>query len=280
MHASEPRPAGVRRRRWIWRALALIALAWGAFIACGMNPSVPSDVLINLWPVPAVDEALLAPAQGRSVVVLQHGMWRSAYALGRIERALRAHDYEVLNVSYPSTSARIEEHAAALDVAIRDYLEATGGPAPAISFVGHSMGGLVVRRYLVRPGAVQARACVFIATPHRGAALAAMRQDSVMFRWLMGDQAAKQLVPGDPFYATLRPLRGVAVGSIFGGKGDDQGFNASLEGDDDGTVRVEEAHLDGEADSVRLPLGHTRIGMADATIAQVLRFLRNGRFAP
>ena len=43
--------------------------------------------------------------------------------------------YEVLNVSYPSTRARLEEHAAALDVAIRDYLAATGGPVPAFNFV-------------------------------------------------------------------------------------------------------------------------------------------------
>ena len=243
-----------------------------------MNPSAPSDLLINLWPVPAVDAALRAPAGGRSLVVLQHGLWRSAFALGRIERALRAHGYEVLNVSYPSTRATIETHAESLGVAIRAYLATRPEPPPAISFVGHSLGGLVIRSYLSRPDAVRANACVFIATPHRGAALAAKSQGRLWFRWLMGDKAARQLVPGDPFYATLRPLHGVAVGNIVGGAGDDAGLRASRAGDGDGTVRVEEAHLEGETDWVRLPLSHTRLGMADATIAQVLRFLAARRF--
>ena len=48
---------------------------------------------------------------------------------------------------------------------------------------------------------------------------------------------------------------------------------------DDGTVRVCEAHCAGETDSVLLPLGHTRIGMADAMIRQVLHFVRHGRFS-
>jgi pimeloyl-ACP methyl ester carboxylesterase len=275
---SSPSAARAPRRRRVLRGLAAAVVVFGVLVSCGMNPSVPSDWLINLWPVPAVDATLRA--QPRTLVVLQHGMWRSAFALGRIERALRAHGYEVLNVSYPSTRAHIEDHAERLARAISARLASASQSPSAISFVGHSMGGLVIRRYLARPDAVRAKACVFIATPHCGAALAGKRQDALWFRLFMGNKAAKQLVCGDPFYDSLRPLSGVAVGNIIGGKGDGQGFSSVLEGDDDGTVRVAEAHLDGEQDTVLLPLGHTRIGMADATIKQVLSFLRTQRFAP
>ncbi|MEZ5962586.1 MAG: alpha/beta fold hydrolase [Planctomycetota bacterium] len=275
--ASAPRP---RRRARRWLAFVLVAglSAWAAAIACGMNPSVPSDFVLNLWPVPAVDPQLLAPADARQLVVVQHGLWRSAFAMGRLERALRAHGYEVLNVSYPSTAARIEDHAAALAAAIDAYLARETGPKPCVSFVGHSLGGLVIRAYLARADAVAPAACVFVATPHRGAQLAARRQNDGMFRLFMGDLAAKQLVPGNPFFAGLRPLRGIPVGTLVGGKGDGVGFSASLPGDDDGTVTVDEAHADDETDSTMLPLGHTRLGFYDAPIARILHFLRRGRF--
>src|SRR5690606_32717456 len=239
----------------------------------------PTDAVLNLVPVAARDPALAVPAGQRSLVVLQHGMWRSAWALWRLERALRAHGHEVLNVSYPSTRAKIEDHAAALARALADHLATTPGPAPRIHFVGHSMGGLVIRAYLSRDDAVRPASCVFVATPHRGAILAGLRRGDLLFRMLLGDRAALQLVPGDAFYTALRPLPDVPIGTIIGGKGDEHGCSAAIPGDDDGTVAVREAHCADETDSVLLPLGHTRIGMADAMIAQVLHFLRRGCFA-
>lgn len=271
-------PRRRRRRRRVWLGLVVGLATWAVAIALGMNPSVPSDFVLNLWPVAAVDPQLAAPAEGRTLVVVQHGLWRSAYAMWRVERALRAHGYEVLNVSYPSTSGHIEAHAAALAEAIDAYLARTPGPRPQVAFVGHSLGGLVIRAYLSRPDAVPAAACVFVATPHRGAQLAARRQGDRLFRLLMGDKAAKQLVPGDPFYAALPRLRGISVGTLVGGKGDGEGFSPSLPGDDDGTVTVAEAHADDETDSLMLPLGHARLGFYDAPIAAILRFLRRGRF--
>jgi len=269
-----------RRRpwRWLWRGLLLAVAAWLGAIALGMNPSVPSDFVLNLWPVAPVDPALVAPAEGRCLVVVQHGLWRSAWAMWRLERALRAHGYDVLNVSYPSTSARIEAHAAALAAAIADHLGRDGGPPPRVAFVGHSLGGLVIRAYLARPGAVAPSACVFIATPHRGAGLVTRWREHLLFRLLMGSQAALQLAADDAFYRTLRPLAGVPVGTVIGGLGDGVGFDRDLPGDDDGTVTVEEAHAADETDSALVPLGHTRIAFYDAGIECVLRFLRRGRF--
>src|SRR5688572_19578967 len=231
-------------RRWSWRLLGAGLLAWGAAILGGMNPSVPSDAVLNLLPIPAVDLRLAAPAETRALVVVQHGLWRSAWAMWRIERALRAHGYEVLNVSYPSTRATIEDHAAALAGVLHEHLQQTPDPLPAVYFVGHSLGGLVIRSYLSRKDAVPAAGCVFIATPHRGAGLVSRWRGAFLFRCLMGDKAALQLTPGDPCYATLRPLGGVPVGTIIGGKGDGKGYSRNLPGDDDGTVAVAEAHLE------------------------------------
>lgn len=267
-----------KRRVWrrVWRALAVVAISWLLGIVCGMNPSAPSDLVMNLWPIPAVDPALRAEP-GRRLVVLQHGLWRSSYALWRLERALRAHGYDVLNVSYPSVTDRVERHAEALGRALQDRLALDSDP-PKVYFVGHSLGGLVIRAYLSRPDALRPSGCVFVGTPHRGAELAKRRIDSPWFALLMGDQAARQLVPGNPLFATLQRISDAPVGTVVGGKGDAQGWHDELDGDDDGTVRVREAHLDEEVDSILLPIGHTRLALHRDMITAVLRFLHDGHF--
>ena len=257
-------------------ALLVAAGSFGIATALGMNPSTPTDLLLNLGGVER-DAALDAELPG-TLVVLQHGLWRSAASLGRLERTLRAQGYEVFNESYPSTSGTIEEHARALDAALRAELASRATPPARIAFVGHSLGGLVIRAYLALPGAVEPYAVVFIGTPQRGATLAAARRDLWFFDLLMGRHAARQLAPDDPFFATLQPLRVERVGVLFGAKGDGEGWNPDVPGDDDGTVGVAEVRCESATDTIGLRIGHTRISFARASIRQVLAFLRHGRF--
>jgi triacylglycerol lipase len=273
LNAVAAPPSRHPRLRWLRRlgaAALLVVGGCGVGVGFGMNPSTPTDWLINLPGFPH-DEALEAEEPG-TLVVLQHGLWRSAASLGRLERALVDHGYRVLNTSYPSTQARIEDHAALLAEHVGSALAAE--PAPRVSLVGHSMGGLVIRSYLGQTDAVTADTVIFIGTPQRGAALAT-RRDGVFFRLLMGDQAALQLRPGDPFYDGLGPVPARRVVVVRGGLGDGEGFHDEIPGDDDGTVAVDEAAL-AEADAVHtLPIGHTRLSLAEDVIRAVLTELRN-----
>jgi pimeloyl-ACP methyl ester carboxylesterase len=257
-------------------AAAAAAGLWLVPVGLGwMNPSTPFDYALNLGSF-AREPALAAPADGRRrVVVLVHGLWRSAGSLWKLERALRAHGYEPWNVSYPSTRLRIEQHAERLHAAL-DAALAAGRP-DELYFVGHSLGGLVIRACLGRPGAPRADACVFVGTPHHGAGLLDRRRDWALFAPLFGDQAALQLSPRDGIYATLAAPR-CAFGNVIGARGEPAGWNDDIAGDDDGTVGVAEAHLAGETDAVLLRVGHTRLSFADATIEQVLSFLLDRRF--
>lgn len=120
---------------------------------------------------------------------------------------------------------------------------------------------------------------MFIATPHRGAALAAERKDLWLFKLFLGSAAALQLEIGHPFYAGLRPLPdSVRVGCLYGGSGDGEGWNDDIPCDDDGTVGTLEAQAPDQDDALMLPLGHTRIGSSSESIRQVLQFLRYGSF--
>jgi pimeloyl-ACP methyl ester carboxylesterase len=264
------------RTRRILALLLLLACAWVIPVSVGaMNPSRPFDDLLNLWPAPA-DAASVRTEQPRPLVVLQHGLWRSSASLGRLERALRAHGYDVVNPTYPSTAARIEQHADALAVSIDAWCREHRRPADAY-FVGHSLGGLVIRAYLARPDALPARACVFLGTPQRGASLVEQRRQWLLFRILMGDLAALELSPLDPIHDRL-PVPAVPCGTIAGARGTVDGWNPAIPGDDDGTVAVAEARLPGATDAIELRMGHTRLSFADEPILQVLHFLAHGRF--
>jgi pimeloyl-ACP methyl ester carboxylesterase len=170
--------------------------------------------------------------------------------------------------------ARIEDHAARL----HDGVEAVfaKGPVDELSFVGHSLGGLVIQEYLRSGKARQPAACVYIATPHRGAVLCDLRKNWFLFRLAMGDKAALQLSPGDAFHRQPLPLAAIS-GAIVGDLGDG---NASIPGHDDGTVAVGEATLPGALATVTLACGHTSIAWHPETARQVLTFLRTRAFAP
>lgn len=261
-------------RRWL---LAGISAATGAALAlalAGGPIAWPFDALLNLGGVAAIDGARAA-ADGRTrVVVLQHGLLRTPASLGRLQRALEQHGYEVLNPGYRSTRGTIAEHARALAAAVA--ARRTRGHVEEWHFVGHSLGGLVIQEYLRQPGAVEPHACVYLATPHRGAMLADLRRHWFVFQWLMGTEAAFELSPGDPFHQQPLPWLDRS-GAIVGDVGDG---NASIPGADDGTVAVDEAALPPPAANLRLPVGHTGIAADLRVLRQVLWFLRHGAFAP
>jgi triacylglycerol lipase len=272
MQAAEAPRRGWRRR--LATASAALVLGYGIACACGLPPSMPFDVAWNLGDFP-LDESLRADQDGqRRVVVLQHGLWRSPWALWRLERALVAHGYEVVNPGYASTSTTIDAAAETLAGEVgRAHAASIYGAK--IAFVGHSMGGLVCQEAMRRLPTLTPFACVYVAVPHRGAALCDLRKRWWVFPWVMGDGAAMQLSPGDALHRRPIPHVGQS-GAILGDLGDG---NPSIDGHDDGTVGVAEAALAGAADQVTLPLGHTRIASADETIRQVLMFLKAGRFA-
>lgn len=256
-------------------AVAALALAFGVGVLAGAPVAWPFDAVTNLLPYP-VDPALRAPADGGArVVVLQHGLFRTAASLARLERALRAHGYEPLNVGYPSTRGSIDAHAERLTAVIAARRAA--GPVAGWAFVGHSLGGLVVAEALRRADVVRPWAVVTLGTPHRGAVLADLRKRWFLFRWAMGDEAAFELSPGHPRHARPWPAD-CPLGAIAGQLAGDG--HPAIPGPDDGTVGVAEALPAAAVARLVLPLGHTRLSFADASIAAVLHFLARGNFPP
>ncbi|MBN2217640.1 MAG: hypothetical protein JW719_09730, partial [Pirellulales bacterium] len=222
----------------------------------------------------------LPPMKGRAVVVL-HGLMRSRRSMAGLCKYLEEKGgFTAVNVSYPSTRRPIGEHARSL-ARVVENLEGID----EIYFVGHSMGNIVIRHYLGdqidpatgRPRDRRFKRMVMLAPPNQGSELAEALGDNGLFTMIDGkpgqelgiDWAAiKDRLATPPF----------AFGVIAGGRGDGQGYNPVLPGDDDGVVSVATTRLDGQADFLLLPVLHSFI-MKDARAREAtLRFLQTGRF--
>ena len=209
------------------------------------------------------------------LVLLIHGIAPRVGAFSAMQDSLRAAGYDAVAISYASTRRPIEAHAEGLET-ILDGLEGT----ETVSFVTHSMGGLVLRDLLARDGVwkdhLAVNRVVMIAPPNQGSAVARMLKDVGLYETLYGP-AGQQLVPEE--VATL-PALTYPFGIIAGGKGDSEGFNPLLPGDDDGTVLVEETYLEGTKDFLLLPKLHSAITSGEAAIAATKLFLASGCFTP
>ena len=84
------------------------------------------------------------PALSKDVVVVLHGLGANRGMMNGLCKYLRKNGKLcVVNVTYPSTMLSIEEYARSLDSVIR-HLDGV----ETVSFVAHSMGNIVVRKYL------------------------------------------------------------------------------------------------------------------------------------
>lgn len=88
-------------------------------------------------------------ALGQDIVVLLHGWWSSPLSMRRLARELENDGFEIVNIGYPSIRMPVERIAT-------EYLPGqlrtrTAGASGTIHFVTHSMGALVLRRFLMTP---------------------------------------------------------------------------------------------------------------------------------
>ncbi len=212
-----------------------------------------------------------ATALAEEVVVLLHGIANIPLSMKYLENSLEKAGYQIHNLGYPSTDVPIEEAAAR----IREKVMAMGG-AKRIHFVGHSMGHLLIRIILADdlPGLGRV---VMIAPPNQGSFMAQRLEDMDIYRWIFGP-AGQQLPANNRTFFENLPVPDCEFGIIAGGKGTEGGYNPLLDGDDDGTVRVEETKLEGAADFIVVNNIHTLILFDPETVEQTIHFLKNGQF--
>lgn len=210
----------------------------------------------------------------RHLVLLLHGVFRSKDSWGPMTRALRRAGYDAQPVNYPSTRRSLEQHAEQIE-RILDRAE----DVDRVSFVCHSMGGIVTRMLLGRQSAWRDRITpnrlVMIGTPNRGAEIAEAFKNLPMFKATAGP-SVDQLRPER---IDAIPIPDIPFGTIAGSSGRPRGYNPLLPGDDDMTVTVESTRLPGAEDELVVQAVHTFVMVKPEVVAATLRYLKSGRFA-
>ncbi|MFN0057702.1 MAG: esterase/lipase family protein [Planctomycetota bacterium] len=211
----------------------------------------------------------------RHLVVLLHGLGRAKSSLTKLGDVLTDAGYGVASVSYASTRDGLDGHVERLEQLLNDLDD-----VEQVSFVTHSLGGVVARGVLNRPSAwrdrIELGKLVMLAPPNRTVRLAELAQEIRAAGVIMGD-CVHELAEGAAEKLAVPPL---PFGIIAGAKGDGRGWNPLIEGDDDGVVGVEETRLLGAADFLALPVLHSFIMNAPAVHRATLSFLATSSFSP
>lgn len=217
----------------------------------------------------------IPPVAGPTVILL-HGLGEGRGSMRPLAAYLREHnDATVLTFGYASPRAGVDEHARALGSVIAGL-----DGADRISLVGHSLGNIVVRRWMAEAPAAdldRIERMVMLGAPNQGSDLA-RRVSQVWLLSKLSTGAARDLVLDWPRIARNLAVPPCPFGIIAGGTGDAEGYSPMLEGDDDSVVRVDETRLDGSDDFLLLPVRHAFMMRDPAVQEATASFLKGGRF--
>ncbi|PCJ54906.1 MAG: hypothetical protein COA70_04240 [Planctomycetota bacterium] len=234
-----------------------VRIAWGSLEACEQR-------MKQRAPAP--------PIEDQTLVILLHGIADSRLSFWRLEDKLKQDGWQVAALSYPSTHQSLQQHADHL----AEVVEHLRGYR-SVHFVTHSLGGIVVRRFLADGGVWQQRISikriVMIGPPNQGAVFAEKVEAFPPYTWIFGD-AGKSLTPSA---MKSLPAPEMPFLVIAGSRGNKDGWNPVLQGDDDFVVRVEETHLQGETGHLLVKGLHGLMMNNNGVIAATLMFLRNGK---
>ena len=199
--------------------------------------------------------------------LLLHGQWMGGWTFGWLGHVLRGAGLGTRAVDYPST----EDSPEALVERLARAVAETPGD---VHLVGHSMGGVVVLRYLQTGADARVRRALLLGTPALGCRAALEFEQQPLGRFMLGRSTAFWRAPFPDRVDTP-----VEVGAIAG----DSPFGLGavlirLPEPSDGVVTVAETRIGGLHDHIVLPVSHTGMLLSGDVGRQAVAFLGRGRF--
>ncbi|NWK98027.1 hypothetical protein DM806_20650 [Sphingobium lactosutens] len=209
-------------------------------------------------------------------IVLLHGFGGHPIQTALLARRLRQSGYAVANIGYPSWRWSAEQ------VLVHLHRRIASSPALAaqrVHFIGHSMGGLLLRAYLARHRPSRLGSMVMLGPPNGGSELADLAYRLRVHPLILHQAGALLRTKRKPAMEALLGQADYPLGIIAG----DRPLNGLLpnlifRAPNDGKVRVAATHCVGQTDHIVLPVAHTAMLYARPVVDQITHFLRVGHF--
>jgi hypothetical protein len=233
------------------------------------------------------------PPMTGTIVIILHGFGSNSLMtrnLGDWLRERETHNH-VFCMSYPSTMQSIFDHAKMLDRLIKNLPPTI----ERIDFIGHSLGGIVIRRYLSGPldedwrvpkNKMEFRKTfspdprtgrfVMLGPPNHGAVIASRLIGNDPIRKLLTGKSGDELgtnwkevekslgIPCCPFMI------------VAGGRGNSMGYSLLIPGDNDGMVSTEGTKLEGAEKWMLFHVGHNEMLLTPGVFNAIEKFLLKG----
>ncbi len=201
-------------------------------------------------------------------VLFLHGLWMNGLETWWLRHRVESHGFATQALSYPTMHATAGEVVSLLAGQIA-ALE------PPVHLVGHSLGGLMLLKlFELLPEQPPGRV-VLLGSPVAGSHAARSVASWAIGPSLLGRIALEEIVERGPRRWSLPRELGIIAGSTSAGMGR---LVSQLPEPNDGTVAVEETHIEGMTDHLVLPVTHTGMLVSASVAEHVARFLTTGRF--
>jgi len=208
----------------------------------------------------------------KEIIVLLHGLGRSNTSMWLLASRLEDAGYFVQRVEYSSLHQNPDEILTDIGSQISQCCQKH---AQSVHFVGHSLGGLMVRAYLQNNKVDKLGRVVLLGTPNKGTEAA----DHFSNSWLMkilGPTAKSLGTDADSFPRSLEaPYYPVG---IIAGEHKSRLNDSVIPGKDDGLVSVEATKIDAMTDFIIIETGHSMMRYNGEVADQTVQFIKNGEF--
>ncbi|MEA3452262.1 MAG: alpha/beta hydrolase [Bacteroidota bacterium] len=209
--------------------------------------------------------------QLNNIIILIHGFNKNKKDMYFLENKLKETGHKVLNIDLPATFGTMEECRNSLHNQIKNVIKTH----KKISYISHSMGGLIIRDYINHFKQKNINKCIFIATPHKGSKLAEIVNFIPFYSKIF--KPIKILLPSNNVNL-LKLNKNIQIGLIAGNKDNSIFGKLFLKNQNDGSVEVSSARTDETNNIIILNFGHKEIHKKNITFEYINNFLLNGNF--
>lgn len=208
------------------------------------------------------------------VLVLVHGFIKNSKDMQTIKNFFAKRFEDIISVDLPTTFVSLEVAVAKLCEVLKNIPKTKN-----ITFVAHSMGGIIVCKAIHELNLENVDKCVFIATPFAGSKVANLGDRIPFYSRVL--KPNKDLLATDKYLEVCNKVTDkFTTGLIAGNKHSKLNIlaNICLSKEHDGLVDIKSAFAINSVDRVILNMNHGEIHHKTETIMQVQNFLDTSGF--